>query len=440
MIQQSNRGFRRLRLLVAVPAVGALMLAGCGGGGDGGDGGDGDGDGGSGGAADSFTFGYPADPAGESPFETLAKEYSADTGVEVETTALPGEQYGVTIRTQLQGGQAPDTLVVAPGSGQDQAVLPLAEAGLLQPLNETSASVVTEESRDLVYFEDQLYAQPTDLVAVGMIWNPTAASDAGVEYPEDIDQLLDSCPALADAGKSFFALAGSAPPNVGLMAQSIAATRVYAEDPDWNQQRADGDVTFADSAGWQDTLQTVLDLNETTGCFQPGAAGGGFDAITNGIAQATSLAAFTPGGAANELMNNVPGLTLEIRPFPPASGGQPYIFASPNYALAIAEASDDPQKQAAQEFLDWLTEPENAQRLAEVAGNVPVVGVEEATLPPQYEPVKTMLVDGDYVPLPSNLWPNPSVYDALSTGAQGLLSGQGDIDSVLQAMDQAWDQ
>jgi raffinose/stachyose/melibiose transport system substrate-binding protein len=276
-------------------------------------------------------------------------------------------------------------------------------------------------------------------VAVGMIWNPTAASDAGVEFPEDSEQLISSCPSLTDAGKSFFALAGSAPPNVGLMAQSISATRVYAEAPDWNEQRAAGDVTFADSEGWRDTLQTVIDLNEGE-CFQEGAAGGGFDAITNGIAQATSLAAFTPGGAANELMNNVPGLTLEIQPFPPAGGGQPYILASPNYALSIASASEDGQKQAAQAFLDWLTEPENAAQLAEVAGNAPVVGIEDATLPPQYEPVKSLLVDGDYVPLPSNIWPNPSVYDALSTGVQGLLTGQGDIDSVLQAMDQAWDQ
>ncbi len=83
------------------------------------------------------------------------------------------------------------------------------------------------------------------------------------------------------------------PPNPGLMTMAISATRVYAETPDWNQQRADGDVTFADDEGWQDTLQTVVDMNEA-GCFQEGVAGGGFDAITQGIAQGTSLSAFVP--------------------------------------------------------------------------------------------------------------------------------------------------
>jgi raffinose/stachyose/melibiose transport system substrate-binding protein len=435
MIKSGSTRRRRFGAFVAVPLVGALALAGCGGGGD--DGGD-EGGGSEGGAANSFSFAYPVSPAGPSPFETVAKQYAEETGVEVETIALPGENYGVTLRTQLQGGNAPDSMVVSPGSGQDQAVLPLAEAGLLEPLGGASDSVVTDASRSLVTCEDQLYAQPTDLVAVGMIWNPTAAADAGTQIPEDIDALIDSCAGLTGDGKSFFAIAGSAPPNVGLMAQSISATRVYAETPDWNEQRADGSVTFADSQGWQDTLQTILDLNEE-GCFQPGAAGGGFDAITNGIAQGTSLSAFTPGGAVAELIRNVPGLTLEIQPFPPASGGEPYILASPNYAISITAASDDPQKQAAQAFLDWLAEPENAAELAEVAGNVPVAGIEEATLPPQYEPVKALIEGGDYVPLPANVWPNPGIYDALASGVQGLLAGQGDVQSVLESMDQAWD-
>ena len=84
-----------------------------------------------------------------------------------------------------------------------------------------------------------------------MLWNPDAASEAGVELPTDTDALIDSCATLTGAGKAMFAVAGSVPPNPGLMTMSISATRVYAETPDWNQQRAAGDVSFADSEGWQ---------------------------------------------------------------------------------------------------------------------------------------------------------------------------------------------
>ena len=69
---------------------------------------------------------------------------------------------------------------------------------------------------------------------------------------------------------------------------------------------------------------------------------------------------------------------------------------------------------------------------------MPITGPDE-TLSPVYEPVEGLLTDGDFAPLPNLEWPNPAVYDALATGVQGLLTGQGDIKSVLEAVDKAWD-
>ena len=435
MTQQGHWRFRRLGSLVAVSALGALTLAACGGGGD-----DSGSDGaGSGEAADSFTFAF-GNAAGtqESPWVVMAEKYSEETGVEIELQGLPPDSYGLTLRTQIQGGNAPDVFVVSPGAGQENAVLPLAEAGYVEPLSDASSALIPEGNEALFQVDGETYAQPTDIIPVGMIWNVGAASDAGVEAPADIDALIDSCGSLADEGKSFFAIAGSVPPNPGLMTMSISAARVYAETPDWNQQRADGDVTFADDEGWQETLQTVVDLNEA-GCYQPGAAGGGFDAITQGITQGTSLSAFVPGGAATELMNATPGLELNIQPFPPASGGDAFTLASPNYALAVSAESDDAVKQAAEEFLAWLAEPEHAAEFVEVSGGVAITGPDE-NLNPVFEPLADLLTDGSYVALPNLEWPNPAVYDALATGAQGLIAGQGDVAGVLEAMDRAWDQ
>jgi raffinose/stachyose/melibiose transport system substrate-binding protein len=436
MTQHRHRGLRRTGVLLALPALGALTLAACGGGSD--DSGSG-GSGASGGSADSFSFAFEnASGGGENPWTVLAEQYSEETGVEIETQALPPDSYGLTIRTQLQGGNAPDLMMFSPGAGQANAVLPLAEADLLEPLGEESAALIPEGSESLYGIDGEVYAQPTNLIPVGMTWNPTAASDAGVEIPENSDGLIDACGPLADEGKSMFVVAGSVPPNPGLMAMAISATRVYAETPDWNEQRAAGDVSFADSEGWQETLQTVVDMNEA-GCFQQGAAGAGFDAITQGMTQGTSLGGFLPGSAANELNNATAGLELEVQPFPPAEGGEPYLLASSNYALSINAAAEDPQKQAAQEFLAWMAQPENAARFTEIQGGVAITGPDE-NLNPVFEPVRELLESGSYAPLPNLSWPNPGVYDALATGVQGLIAGQGDVDSVLQGVDQAWDQ
>ncbi|MGY1651112.1 ABC transporter substrate-binding protein [Geodermatophilus sp. SYSU D01119] len=434
MTQHRSRGIRRIGVLVAVPALSALTLAACGGGDDSGSGGSG-----GSGSADGFTFAFEnASGGAENPWLVLAEQYSEETGVEIETQALPPDSYGLTIRTQLQGGNAPDLMMFSPGAGQANAVLPLAEADLLEPLGEESASLVPAGSESLYGIDGEVYAQPTNLIPVGMTWNAGAASDAGVDVPADTDALIDACGPLADDGKSLFVVAGSVPPNPGLMAMAISATRVYAETPDWNEQRADGDVSFADSEGWQETLQTVVDLNEA-GCFQQGAAGGGFDAITQGITQGTALGAFLPGSSANELANATPGLELEVQPFPAAAGGEPYVLASSNYALSINAAAEDPQKEAARDFLAWMAEPENAARFTEIQGGVAITGPDE-NLNPVFEPVRELLESGSYAPLPNLSWPNPGVYDALATGVQGLIAGQGDVQSVLEGVDQAWDQ
>jgi raffinose/stachyose/melibiose transport system substrate-binding protein len=137
-------------------------------------------------------------------------------------------------------------------------------------------------------------------------------------------------------------------------------------------------------------------------------------------------------------MNATPGLELQTRSFPAAAGADPYVLASSNYALSINADAGDAQKQAAQDFLDWMAQPENAAAFTDIQGGVPITGPDE-NLNPVYEPIKDLLESGDYAPLPNQGWPNPSVYDALASGVQGLVGGQGDVQSVLEAVDLAWD-
>ena len=431
MTQLRSGPARRLGTLAAVSAIGAMTLAACGGG-------DGGSSGGSGGTADSFTFTFGnASGATDSPFQQLADKYAKESGLKIETKALPPDNYGLTLRTQLQGGNAADVMVVSPGGGQDAALLPLADAGYVEPLGSASADLIPEGLEGLFSAKGKVYAQPTDITPVGMTWNVGAAKDAGVDAPTDTSALLDACGTAADKGKSMIVVAGAVPPNPGLMAMSISATRVYQETPDWNQQRADGKVKFADTQGWKDTLQTIVDMKDA-GCFQKGFEGAGFDAITQGIGQGTSIGTFVPGGAATEIMSHVPGLELQVQPFPPADGGAPYVLASPNYAFAVNAKSDDATKKAAQDFLAWAAKPENAKDYDKVSGGVAITGPDE-NLSPVYEPVRDLLTNGDFAPLPNLEWPNPSVYDTLATGIQGLLTGQGSVDSVLQNVDKAWD-
>lgn len=431
MSQHSHTALRR-GAIIAIPVIGALLLAGCSGsGGDSGDSGDG--------GPVEFSFTFATSNNLESPYETLAKAYmDANDDVTITTNPTPNDKYGETIRTQFQAGNAADVVQTTPGSGDARALIPLAEAGFLEPLGETATSLVPQGSETLFEIDGEIYGQPMDFTIAAVVASMgTAGMNGLTEWPTSEDELYDACSALAGEGKSLLVIAGAAPPNAGLTAQGIAATRVYAETPDWNEQRAAGDVTFADSEGWADTLQTIIDLNDG-GCFQAGAEGGGFDAITNGLSQGGSVGSFIPSGSAVEIATAAPPeADFKVQPFPPADGGDPYIIASSNYTISINAASE--KKEAAADFVEWLATPEAQEIYYEASGLLPISNYQDLDLSETiYSPVVDLLAEGSYTPLPNNIWPNPAVYEALSVGVQGLLTGQKTVDQVLQDMDAAW--
>lgn len=426
---QPRRRVTRLVSLLALPATAALVLAGCSGSG-GGDAGSGDGK--------SFTFTFATSNDLESPYQTLANEYQqSHEGVTITTNPTPNDKYGETIRTQLQAGNASDVIQTTPGSGDARSILPLAQAGFLEPLGDTAKNLIIPGSESVYTVDGKIYGQPLDFTIGAIVASLGTAKMKGLDsFPTTMSELTAACSSLQGQGASLLALAGAAGPNVGLTIQGISATRVYSSTPDWNQQRADGKVTFAGSQGWKDTLQTFIDLKDA-GCFQPGAEGGGFDAITNGLAQGTSVGSFIPSGAAVEISKAAPAeAEFAVEPFP-AESGEPMVLGSSNYTLSINAKAKN--KQAAQDFLEWMAEPAQQQRYYELSGELPVSAFDKLDLSGTiYAPVADLLKNKQYTPLPNNIWPNPSVYEALQTGGQGLLTGQTTIDQVLQSMDAAW--
>jgi raffinose/stachyose/melibiose transport system substrate-binding protein len=432
-----HRSIVRVGGFLAVPTVAALILAGC----SGSSGGGSSDSGGSGDGSTEFSLMYAKSNTIESPFEVLAKAYEdANPDVKITLNPQPNDTYGDAVRTQLQAGNASDVIETEAGSGQTRSIIPLADAGFLEPLGKSASSVLPSGSEALFTVDDKIYGQPLAVSYAGIVFNETAAKAANLsEYPTDWDSIKKACSTAADAGKSLFVLAGSTVPNAGITTLIISATRVYAEDPDWNQKRIDGDVTFADSKGWKDTLQTVVDLKDA-GCFQAGAEGAGFDAITNGMTSGSSIGFFGPLGSASELAKAAPDQSFVAEAFPPADAkGKPYGVASPTYSLSINAKSE--KKDAAQEFLDWIADPKQANLFAEASGGLPISGLEDMDLSDTiYADVADILKNGDYTPLANSGWPNATVYDTLATGVQGLLTGQSTVDSVLASLDTAWGQ
>ena len=257
---------------------------------------------------------------------------------------------------------------------------------------------------------------------------------------QSTEDLYDACAAARGRRQVALALAGAARPNTGLMAQGIAATRVYAETPDWNEQRAAGDTTFADSEGWADTLadghrperRRLLPARRRGRRLRrhhqrplPGDVGrqlhpvgfGGRD--RHGRAAGGRLqGAAVPG---RRWRRPVHHRQLELHDLDQRRLGEEGCGRGvPGVAGDAGGAGD---------------------LLRGIRASCPSRRTRNSTSRTRStRPSSTCSRRGRTPPLPNNIWPNPAVYDALGSGVQGLLTGQKTVDQVLADMDTAWDE
>ena len=115
----------------------------------------------------------------------LAEKYMASNpNVKITFNPQPNDSYDQTLRTQLQAGNASDVVVTSPGSGTGRSILPLVQAGFLEPLDDAAKELVPEGSEALFGTDGKVYGQAPEITVVGLVANETAAKAAGIsEFP-----------------------------------------------------------------------------------------------------------------------------------------------------------------------------------------------------------------------------------------------------------------
>lgn len=380
---------------------------------------------------------------GEGPYRALAKAFeAANPDIKVEVVETPLDSYANVLRTQLRGGNAPDVFYGAPGTGNSNALLTLADAGLVEDLGDADwvTTAVPTSSKNLFEVDGKTYAVPLDVSPSTEIVNQTAYAAAGIKPATTMAELLGQCATLKSAGKSMFAVAGSVPGNLSLMAMQFASSTVYSAQPDWNEQRKEKKVTFAGSAEWKQALGDVVAMKKA-GCFQEGVAGAGFAEITQALTSGSSLAIFAPAGAVSEIAASTPGTEFGVAVPPGKTADDTRLTVTLSNAIAVSAQSK--HLEAAKKFVEFATQPAQQDAFAKVSGNLSLTSLadEGSQVPAQLSGLSTQLADqSKQVPLGYITWSNGGVTDAVGKGVQGLLTDQTSVEDVLQAMDAAYDQ
>ncbi len=375
----------------------------------------------------------PASAVGDA-LEQLAQTYAAGTdGVSFTVQKFPpGDNYGQAVITQIQSGAAADLIYTNAGYGRLESMMPLGLAGHLADMSGgTWVANFPDSARDVYFDGDALYGLPLSLMSVGLIHNTGMMERLGIAYPETEEDFFAACATAAQQGVSFSGASGAFPYYI---VETIAAAKVYAENPDWNAQRRAGEVSFSGTPGWGETLATFARMADE-GCFQRGfeaASVPDLFAAMAGEQAATNVGPVTLAGA---VLRMNPSLSLELGPWP--SGEDTVALGFYNDALSVAASSANLDDALA--FVDWLALPEQQRTFTGIAGGTAPIDVIEGNFSPMVERLSPYYAAGEIVGLPHTGWTKLEVLDTLSRGATQIVTGQATIEEVLKALDTAWD-
>lgn len=159
-------------------------------------------------------------------------------GVSVERLVSPTQDRTAYAQQLLASGQFPDVMIAVSPSG-------FAESGNLYPWKpEELEKFLCPECGAI---EGEVYQLPANSQAIPMVYyNEDLFAKAGIKAaPTTYKELLDASARLKEAGITPFVVGGGHD-SLGPTWSGILATEVYAQNPNWMEDRRAGEVQFSD--------------------------------------------------------------------------------------------------------------------------------------------------------------------------------------------------
>ncbi|WP_433375472.1 ABC transporter substrate-binding protein [Actinoplanes sp. CA-142083] len=393
------------------------------------------GDGSSGDGPASLTVVGVADE--KAPLDLLTKAYT-DGGAKVtfKTSYAPTDQVQTSLRTQLNGGNAPDIHVLYPGSGSAMSTTDIAKTGLLADLSSQPwAANIPANLKSSFSYDGKVYLFSSGVAGIGAIYNKSVFAAAGVEVPKTYNELITACEKLKKAGKVPIALGAQTPWVTQLITYAFVASNVYRDAPDFDDQMLAGKATFLDS-GWKQSMTQYMDLRDR----------GFFNDNPNGttLEQSTSMVANGQAAMAVQVTPLLPAFRdaaknkddISMFPFPTAdSADQVYMWAGANVGVGVHEKSKD--KDAALKFIEFLGQQENLNKWCDAVAAIPLKRDASTKLDPALESFLPLLDAGRVAPV-GQRWPNAEVQPTHFSVIQELLGKKTTVEDALKKMDEVY--
>lgn len=356
--------------------------------------------------------------------ELISRFEEANPDIKVEMTVYPSEKYQSTAQTLLRDGSTGDVFTAFPGSQFEI----IKKAGLFEDL--TGEDLVGNFNENLLaagQSDRKQLALPLQLVYNQPVYNKTLFDELGLEPAEDWEGFLELCETLKENGYTPIAFPG-ADIGPGQMMNSMmmnnAPEGVFGE-------LMNGETELTED-WWVKTLTQFQELMDK-GYIGEDALGMKHEGAIAQVAQ-EEAAMLASGSYA---MANVKELNPDIElgllaPITVSAGEAEYEgIHTTTFMLAVNSMSQN--KEEAKKFIDFLSQPENAEFYANETGQfltIPGVNYESESLKAAAD-----WMDKNTRFQPRYLIPDADVEKAVIASIQNVLSGEDPEAAAQQAQE-----
>ena len=371
------------------------------------------------------------------PLQAVIDKFLAKyPGSTVTMTAVDVDQLYTSTRVALAAGNAADVLTVQAGNGN-----PITIGQLNRFLGDLSgypfASRIPSALSPLVKFEGRLLMLPIVLSTIGGIYNTKTFEAKGWALPKTWSAFLALCEKIKASGMIPIAAGNGTNWVNQLITYALLPSIVYADNPNFNDDRKSGKVKFATS-GWREALTKYMELNRL-GYLSPNPNGTSIDEQLQMVASGKAAMAIVTSGNLANMFKYAGHRDFGILPVPSSDNPAKFwTLASTSVGYGInAKAAN---AEAAQVFMNFLAEPESVDQFAAAAVSPTVMpSAPNAEVDRIYRAWGEIYRQGKTTPFPDSTWPNPRPQQIHNAGIQELLGGKTTVDELLKRMDEAYD-
>lgn len=297
-------------------------------------------------------------------FNKMIEDFQKENaGITIEQNNVPdGDK---VLPTRMASDDTPAIFTQWPATAEFRAQVK--DGYVLDLSNESFVKNISENVINDCAIDGKTYALPISLNTMGVFYNVKMFNDLGIKVPTTYGELIDACKKIKAAGKTPIVFADKDAWTCGQTMELFYGN--FMKDANATFKDAmDGKKHLNDNAELKNVAAKVLELHQYS---KEDPLGTSYDDATRAFAN-EQAAMFIQGiWDIPSIKKANPNIEFAMFPMPADKAEDTKVVVGVDLALAVS--SNTKSKDSALKFLNYMADPKNAQKYAELDGSVSAV-------------------------------------------------------------------